>query len=198
MGAQHFWYSSYWMYYFIWQKVSIIVERSTVFADLDVGRVKNTKKQERTENSAEVESDMEDLLRRCLDAMRSNIGLVVYFIIWCVLVGGFWFMKSGPNAIDYAVIAFYFVLPVTSFVIAIVYGMREDTLKFYLPFLFGVMEILSGFFSFQLANIIANGEWNTWNTPDLEMGLYSFIPALLGLLIGLLVRLVRKKIAAKR
>ena len=79
-----------------------------------------------------------------------------------------------------------------------VYGMLEDSIKYYLPFFFGVMEILGGFLSFQLANIVANGKWNTWNTPDLEMGLYSFVPALQGLVIGLVIRWIRRRMAVKK
>lgn len=139
---------------------------------------------------------MKDLLQRCLGVMRRNIGLVVYFVLWVVIVGGFWFTTTNSDAFGYAVIAFYLVLPVLSFAVSIVYGIGEDTIKYYLPFLFGVMEILGGFLSFQLSNIISNGKWNTWNTPDLEMSLYSFIPAVLGVAIGMLIRLIRRKMAS--
>ena len=145
-----------------------------------------------------MEIKMRDFLQRCFDVIWGNIFLAAYIVIWLFLVAYFWFIPSNTDAFGYAVLSFYLALPICAFVVNLVYGMREDSIKYYLPFFFGVMEILGGFLSFQLANIVANGKWNTWNTPDLEMALYSFVPALQGLVIGLLIRWIRNKMAAKK
>lgn len=141
---------------------------------------------------------MRDFLQRCLEVIWRNIFLSVYIAIWLFIVAYFWFISSNTDAFSYAVLSFYLVLPICSFIVNLVYGIKDDSIKYYLPFFFGVMEILGGFLSFQLANIVSNGKWNTWNTPDLEMSLYSFVPALQGLLIGLLIRWIWKRAAAKR
>ena len=146
----------------------------------------------------EMEIKMRDFLQRCFNVIWSNIFLAIYIAIWLFIVGDFWFIPTNSAAFGYAVLSFYLILPVCALVVNLVYGMREDSIKYYLPFFFGVMEILGGFLSFQLANIVANGKWNTWNTPDLEMGLYSFVPALQGLVIGLVIRWIRRRMAVKK
>lgn len=145
-----------------------------------------------------METKMREFLWKCFEIIRHNIFLVAYAVIWLFIVAYFWFISSNTDAFGFAVLSFYLALPVCAFVVNLVYGMREDSLKYYLPFFFGVMEILGGFLSFQLSNIVSNGKWNTWNTPDLEMALYSFVPAVQGLVVGLIIRWIRRRMASNR
>lgn len=141
---------------------------------------------------------MKDLLKKYLEILRRHIVLVVYIVLWAVMAGCFWLMETNADAFAYSVIWFYLALPICSFVVAIVYGAGNHSIKYFLPILFGILETLGGFFTFQLANVIANGKWNSWNIPDLQMSLYSLIPALVGLLIGMAVRMIRTKNASRR
>lgn len=141
---------------------------------------------------------IKEKINKALDFVYDNIGLAAYIVVWLILIITFWVSVRGTEAFGYTVIAFYLIYPVSSIAVGVFYGMGERRIKYILPVICGLLEMLGGFFTFQCANIIANGRWNTWNTPDLQMALYGFIPALFGLAIGVLVRFIRKKIISKR
>lgn len=137
---------------------------------------------------------MKEKINKILGFLYDNLGIAIYTLIWLGIVIYFWLKISGPAAIGgYVLISFYFVLPLASFAVAIYYGAGKDRIKYYIPLICGVFEVMGGFVTFQFANIISNGRWNTWNTPDLVMGLYTLVPALVGLGIGSFIRFIRKK-----
>lgn len=140
---------------------------------------------------------MKEKINKILDFLYDNLGLVLYTLVWFGIVIYFWCKVSGTEAFGYTLIAFYFALPLASLAVAVFYGAGEERIKYLIPVICGAFEVLGGFFTFQFANMIANGRWNTWNTPDLVMGLYALVPALVGLGIGSLIRLVRKRIGKK-
>lgn len=141
---------------------------------------------------------MKEFLKKCLEILRRHIVLVVYFLIWLIMVGCFWLMETNADAFGYSLIVFYFILPLCSLAAAIIYGVGQSRIKYFLPFVFGILETLGGFFTFQLSNVLYNGKWNSWNVPDLQMCLYSFIPAAVGLLIGFAARMIWRKVIARR
>jgi len=136
---------------------------------------------------------MKEKINKILGFLYDNLGMVVYTLIWLGMVLYFWLKVSGTEAFGYTLLTFYFALPIASLAVAVYYGMGEDHIKYFMPLICGAFEVMGGFFTFQFANMISNGRWNTWNMPDLVMGLYALVPALVGLGIGSLIRFIRKK-----
>lgn len=128
---------------------------------------------------------------KILGFVYDNLGMVLYILVWLGIVIYFWLEVSGTEAFGFTLISFYLVLPLASLAVAVYYGAGEDRIRYFIPLICGAFEVLGGFFTFQCANMVSNGRWNT---PDLVMGLYTFIPALAGLGISLLIRFIRKKI----
>lgn len=137
---------------------------------------------------------MKEKINKILGFLYDNLGIVLYTMVWLGIVSYFWIEVSGTEAFGFTLISFYLVLPLASLAVAVYYGAGEDCIRYYIPLICGVFEVLGGFFTFQFANMISNGRWNTWNTPDLVMGLYALVPALVGLGIGMLIRFIRKKV----
>lgn len=137
---------------------------------------------------------MKEKINKILGFLYDNLGIVLYTMVWLGIVSYFWIEVSGTEAFGFTLISFYLVLPLASLAVAVYYGAGEDRIRYYIPLICGVFEVLGGFFTFQFANMISNGRWNTWNTPDLVMGLYALVPALVGLGIGMLIRFIRKKV----
>ncbi len=137
---------------------------------------------------------MKEKINKILGFLYDNLGIVLYTMVWLGIVSYFWIEVSGTEAFGFTLISFYLVLPLASLAVAVYYGAGEDRIRYYIPLICGVFEVLGGFFTFQFANMVSNGRWNTWNTPDLVMGLYALVPALVGLGIGMLIRFIRKKV----
>lgn len=141
---------------------------------------------------------MKEKISKILGFLYDNIGIVLYTLVWLGLIIYFWLKVSGTEAFGYTLISFYLVMPLASLVVAVYYGAGEDRIRYFIPLICGAFELLGGFFTFEFANMISNGRWNTWNTPDLGMALYTFIPALVGYGIGLLIRFIRKKVGKQK
>ena len=137
---------------------------------------------------------MKEKINKILGFLYDNIGIVLYTLFWLGIIIYFWLKVSGTEAFGYTLISFYLALPLASLAVGVYYGAGEDRIRYFIPLVCGVFEVLGGFFTFEFANMISNGRWNTWNTPDLAMGLYTFVPALVGFGIGLLIRFIRKKV----
>lgn len=137
---------------------------------------------------------MKEKINKILGFLYDNLGMVLYTLVWLGIIIYFWLEVSGTEAFGFTLLSFYFILPIASFVVAIYYGAGEDRIRYFIPLICGAFEVLGGFFTFEFANVIANGRWNTWNAPDLVMGLYALVPALVGFGIGLLIRFIRKKV----
>ena len=80
--------------------------------------------------------------------------------------------------------AFYVLLPASALVVSVMYGAGDIRIRFIIPVILGGLEMLLGFLTFDLANLMSNGKWNSWNGPDWTLCLFSLLPALLGLAVG--------------
>ncbi len=122
--------------------------------------------------------------------LRKNIQIIAYLVIWTACLIWFWFGVSGSDAMGYAILVEYMILPLSTFIISLLIGNDDGwgLVKWLFPLFFGLMCYLNTFATFNLANVISNGEWNHWNSPSLDDFWFSvefgLLPAALGMGIG--------------
>lgn len=118
----------------------------------------------------------------------------IYVVLWTACLIWFWLGQGsdGGFAMGYSLITFYFILPVATFVISLLIGkdMSWGNLKWFMPLFFGVMFSLENFGTFLMANNIACGNQNL---PAVEDAVPGFVISLIGLLLGTLVVIRRRK-----
>jgi len=108
---------------------------------------------------------------------------VTSLIFLIVTLWGLFFMSSGDE-MGYALLSFYLIIPVSSFVIALIISKTGTNLKWMYPVIFGMI----GFF---IPTLIFHGSWGWF------AGVYVVVPALLGLIIGTVVQKIRARRNAK-
>lgn len=118
--------------------------------------------------------------------LRKQIGVIIYFLIWVLLVAIFWInMGDSSNAMGFGLLAFWIVLPLSSFVIAFLYGKREGGKKWGIIAIFGVMVILCQSLTFDLANTLSSGKLHI---PEWKLVFLGAIPAFLGMGLGSMLK----------
>lgn len=136
--------------------------------------------------------------------LRKTVQISSYLIIWTACLLWFWFGISGADAMGYAILAQWLILPLTTFILSLLIGHDEGwgRAKWLLPLFFGLMWYLNTFSTFNLANVASNGGWNWWNNPNLEdlwmSVLLGLLPAALGMGIGRGLRAIRTRWAKKK
>jgi len=140
-----------------------------------------------TKGSAEMRENMKERLEK-------NVGLIIYLVVWAALFCWFWLgqrILTGNEAI-YALGAFYVLLPASALVVSVMYGGGGGKFRYIIPIILGLLEMLLGFLTFDLANILSNGKWNLWNNLDWSLCLFSLVPSLLGVAIGEVSKKMKK------
>lgn len=130
-------------------------------------------------------------MRRVLE---KNVGLIIYLVVWAALFCWFWLgqrILTGNEAI-YALGAFYVLLPASALVVSVMYGLGRGRIRYIVPIILGLLEMLLGFLTFELSNIISNGKWSSWNGLDWSLCLFSLVPSLLGVAIGEISRRIKQ------
>ncbi len=142
---------------------------------------------------------MTGYLEESTDTVKSkrNIGKLIiiatYLVIYAIAMILFWCVADGSDAMGYSLLIFYFVLPVTTFVLSILIGINDywGRWKWLSAVIFGIMYTLAEYATFKLANTFVFGNFNL---PNLTLLLIGAIISLAGLGIGTLVRRhLRKK-----
>lgn len=131
--------------------------------------------------------------------LEKNVGLIIYLAVWAALFCWFWLGQkalTGHEAV-YSLGAFYVFLPASALVVSVMYGAGNSRIRFIVPIILGGLEMLLGFLTFDVANIMSNGQWNSWNGPDWTLCLFSLLPALLGLAVGEISKRVKQSMAQK-
>ena len=122
--------------------------------------------------------------------LTRQIGVIIYFLIWMLLVAMFWInMGDSSNAMGFGLLAFWIVLPLSSFIIAFLYGKREGYKKWGIILVFGIMVILCQSLTFDLANTLSTGKIHI---PEWKLVFLGAIPAFLGIGLGSILK-KRKK-----
>ena len=122
--------------------------------------------------------------------LRKQIGVIIYFLIWVLLIAMFWINRGdSSNAMGFGLLAFWIVLPLSSFVIAFLYGKREGYKKWGIILVFGIMAILCQSLTFDLANTLSSGKIHI---PEWKLVFWGAIPAFVGMGLGYMLK-KRKK-----
>jgi len=101
---------------------------------------------------------------------------VTLFVFLAIVLWGVFFLKSGDE-MGYALLSFYLIIPLSSFVIAIILNETNTNLKWLYPVLFGLI----GFF---IPTLVFQSSWGWY------AALYVAVPAILGLLSGTAIKML--------
>lgn len=121
--------------------------------------------------------------------IEKHLGVFIFLVVWAAMIAWFWigqlFDIENMEAV-YSLGAFYVLLPASALVTGGIYGAGNSKLRYIFPIFAGLMELLLGFLTFDLLNVTANGKWNSWNGlhGDSLIFLFSFLPALIGVVAG--------------
>ena len=127
---------------------------------------------------------------------RNKLSLLIlvltYLVIWAISIIVFWFFTSGSDAMGYSLMFLWILLPVTTFVVSLFIGRNNywGKWKWISSLVLGVMYMLAEYATFQSSNMIA---FDKINAPRWEMILYGGIISIIGLSIGEIANLRKRK-----
>jgi hypothetical protein len=106
---------------------------------------------------------------------------------------------SPTDALGYALVFFWMILPVATIVISFLIGKNNyfGELKWLLTIAFGFMHMLAGYATFSLKNMIAQ-DFDVIHLPDFQMMLVGAFFSALGMGIGVLIRHIKSTYSKKR
>lgn len=118
--------------------------------------------------------------------------VMAYLVIWSVALIAFWFFNEDGDAMGYALMYLWFLLPVTTLVLSIIIGRNDywEEYKWISALAFGIMYMLAEYATFSMANMIA---FDKINLPDFKLIIYGAIVSLIGLAIGSAVHQHKEK-----
>ncbi|MEG2747664.1 MAG: hypothetical protein RR934_10400, partial [Gordonibacter sp.] len=81
------------------------------------------------------------------DKLSRIIVIATYLGIWAITLIVFWFFTRGSDAMGYALVFMWVVLPTTTFTLSLVIGKNNywGKAKWVSPVVFGVMYMLAGY-----------------------------------------------------
>lgn len=126
----------------------------------------------------------------CEGKMSKIILPVSYLLIWIITVVMYFIMDPG-DAMGYSLVFFWGVLPVTTFVVSIIIGLKGlwGKLGLIAPVILGVMYMLADLVTFRLSHMI---DQNTIDSPKFIYFIAGTVISFIGLGIGLLIKRLRK------
>lgn len=122
------------------------------------------------------------------------IQFMVYLVVWAISLIFFW-VGGAQDAMGYALVVFYLVLPVTTMVVSIFIGMDPGwtKLKWLMPLFFGVMFMLATYGTFSLANAVS---FHKLNLPELDNMIPGILCSAFGMLIGTIIKAGRSRLSS--
>ncbi len=120
---------------------------------------------------------------------------LLFLGVWAVAIAVFWCFGSSRDAMGYAILFFYLVLPVAILLTSFFIGLSPTFghARYLMPLCYGVLYLLLEYATFNLANIVANGKISSWNTPAWTLLLAGIILSAVGIGLGMLVRLRKSR-----
>lgn len=120
------------------------------------------------------------------------IQVMVYLGVWAASMLTFWLEGSSGDAAGYALLVFYLILPVTTFVISIFIGKDDGwaNTRWLMLLFFGVMYMLAEYGTFSLANMIT---FDKVNLPSLTDMLPGILCSAAGMLFGTAISAVKRR-----
>ena len=123
--------------------------------------------------------------------ISKRILIIVYLCIWALPIAVFWIVGL-IDALAYAVVVFYFVLPLDTIIASIFIGKGEEwrDIRWIMLIFFGLMYMLSYYLTFSLANMTI---FHKLNELSVEFMLPGILLSALGMCIGTVIRIILKK-----
>ena len=120
------------------------------------------------------------------------IQVVAYLVIWAMCLIWFWMGNGSDDAMGYSLLVFFLILPVATFVIALIIGkdIGWGKSKWFMVLFFGVMYMLACYGTFSLANAIA---FDKVNYPELGDMIPGVVIATIGMGIGSFMQWLKSK-----
>ncbi len=117
--------------------------------------------------------------------------VISYLVIWALSIIIFW-LGGNYDAMGYALVAFYLVLPVSTLVISFFIGKDEGWAhtKWLMLLFFGFMFMLAPYATFSLANMTT---FEQFYLPDITAALPGIICSAVGMAVGTLVKRITAK-----
>ena len=118
--------------------------------------------------------------------------IFAFSLVWAAVVAWFWIMYNNINPMDYSILVFYLILPVTAIVgsayMSSVGCSFGEALAAIL--IMGYGHELCYYFTFSLANMLTMDKINPFRF--ISGAVYMVIP-IVGLLLGLIIRPFRRR-----
>jgi hypothetical protein len=131
----------------------------------------------------------EQMVRR--DKLEKALVGLLYVLVWMFSIAYFWLFLEPSDAMGYSLVFLWIVIPVITIAVSIVEGLKNwfGRFKWFTSVILGLMYMLSGYLTFDLAN---NLSANHVNMPRIEMLFIGTGIALVGMLVGCLIKKMRK------
>ena len=144
-------------------------------------------------------SDYLDYLEESTNVVKSKnkIGKIilaaVYLTVWAISLAVFWLFTEGSDAMGFSLTFWGIILPTATYIVSLLISVNGyfGKLKWLSPLFFGVMHMLAGYATFSTANMIA---FDKLNLPDPGMLIYGVFISLLGMVSGVGLALLIKRI----
>ena len=127
--------------------------------------------------------------------VRKWTGIVIYLAIWVAAEIWFWCFLDPGDGIGYGLLVFYLALPVSSFVVSLFIGKKDDwgKYKWFWSLFFGVMFMLAEYMTSSLANMLANQRFRLPSGNSLQMIFIGAAISFVGMAIGAVVYRMKTK-----
>ena len=153
------------------------------------------------EKEKEPMKDYLDYLEESTNVVKSknrlseSILIGIYLAIWAFALIVFWFFISGADAMGYSILYLWILLPVSTFIISLLIGKNDyfGKSKWIIPVVCGIMYMLAEYGTFSMANMLRN-PGGTFNMPQFELILFGAFFSIVGLLIGMIIKKIKKNI----
>jgi hypothetical protein len=121
---------------------------------------------------------------------KALVGLL-YVLVWMFSIAYFWLFLEPSDAMGYSLVFLWIVIPVITIAVSIVEGLKNwfGRFKWFTSVILGLMYMLSGYLTFDLANTLSA---NHVNLPRIEMLFIGTGIALAGMLVGCLIKKMKK------
>ena len=128
--------------------------------------------------------------------LSNQILVIAYLTIWALSIIVFW-LGGNQDAMGYSLVVFYFVLPISTFIISFFIGKSNGwtNIKWLMLLFFGIMTMLAPYLTFSLSNMI---HFNKFNIPDVKSLLVGIICSAIGIAVGSIIGAIIKTIAEKK
>lgn len=113
--------------------------------------------------------------------------ILSYLLIWSIAIIVFWLFTDSSDAMGYALMYLWIILPVSTFAVSFLIGKNHywENRKWFATVGFGLMYMLAEYATFSMANNIA---FHKINAPNIAMFLTGLLISVIAMTIGHLLK----------